>query len=89
MRLDHLLSKELLLLSSAVGRLVCLLLGWVVGLWFMPVPNVCRVVARGWNIDELALSGWSLLVLLGFLRGPGCGRWWPAGGVGDEHTVGS
>jgi len=53
----------------------------------MPVPNVCRVVAHGWNIDELALSGWSLLVLLASWGG--CGRWWLAGGVGDEHTVGS
>ncbi len=73
MRLDHLLSKELLLLLSVTGlvagcwwvRLLVSGLVWVLGVvsgaWcglvVMPVPNVCRVVAHGWNIDEVVPLG--------------------------------
>ncbi len=57
----------------------------------MPVPSVCRVVARGWNIDEVVPWGAVAASTAGvFLRGgagvEGGGRL--RGGAG-EHTVGS
>lgn len=32
--------------------------GWGLGQTAMPVPNVCRVVAQGWNIDEELAAWW-------------------------------